>query len=208
MPGASEILESLSEISVSWRFLAIAWHIYFAVFAAIAVSPIRLSNRLVAAVLVPPLASVGVLAWIDRNPFNGAAFCLLSMILLAVLWSSRRRQVAWASPRWLVPGLVLAAFGWAYPHFLERGPVSAYLYASPLGLIPCPSLAMAAGISMIFGGLQSPAWTRVLAAAALFYGVFGSLYLGVTIDWILAGGGIVMFGLSFGQASGVTGRAA
>ena len=61
---------------------------------------------------------------------------------------------------------------------------------------------------MIYGGLNSRTWSLILAVAALFYGVFGSLYLGVTIDWVLAGGGIAMFGLSFWQASGGIARAA
>ena len=76
MPSAGEILDGLSEISVSWQALAILWHIYFAAFAIIALSAFFPSNRFVAAVLVPPLASVGVLAWVGRIPtFSIASPC-------------------------------------------------------------------------------------------------------------------------------------
>jgi hypothetical protein len=207
MPGAGEILNGLSETSVSWKAFAILWHIYFAVFAIITLSAFRTSNHFVAAALVPPLASVGALAWIEGNPFNGAAFCLLSVVLLVILIAFRAGQVERAPPRWLVPGLVLAGFGWAYPHFLDSEPWTSYLYASPLGLIPCPSLSMVLGITMVYGGLNSRIWSLILALAAIFYGVFGSLYLGVTIDWVLAGGGIAMFGLISWQASGGNARA-
>jgi hypothetical protein len=208
MPSAGEILNGLSEISVSWKAFAILWHIYFAVFAIVALSAFRPSNHFVAAALVPPLASVGALAWVGRNPFNGATFCLLSVALLLVLLAFHTRHVERAPPRWLVPGLVLAGFGWAYPHFLDSEPWTSRLYASPLGLIPCPSLSMVLGVTMIYGGLNSRIWSLILAMAAIFYGVFGSLYLGVTVDWVLAGGGIAMFGLIFWQASGDTARAA
>jgi hypothetical protein len=43
-------------------------------------------------------------------------------------------------------------------------------------------------------------WSLVLASAALFYGAFGALYLGVTIDWVLAGGGIGLLVLSIHHA--------
>lgn len=207
MPNADDILDGLTKISASWKVLAVLWHVYFAFFGIMALSACRPSNRFVAALLVPPLASVGILGWLERNPFNGTAFCLLSLILLAVLFSSSTKPAHRAPVPWLLPGLILVVFGWSYPHFLDREPVSVYLYASPLGLIPCPSLSMVVGITLIYGGLHSRAWTLTLAAAALFYGVLGSLYLGVTIDWVLAGGGIAMFGLSFWCASGGVARA-
>jgi hypothetical protein len=61
---------------------------------------------------------------------------------------------------------------------------------------------MVVGIATIFRGLRSPAWSLVLTAAALFYGLFGALHLGVTIDWILAGGGIGLLILAIQQAAG------
>ena len=77
-----------------------------------------------------------------------------------------------------------------HPLFLEAETAADYLYAAPLGLVPCPTLSVVVGASIIFHGMESRSWSIVLASAALFYGIFGSLYLGVTIDWALSAGGV------------------
>ena len=41
--------------------------------------------------------------------------------------------------------------------------------------------AIAVGVTVMFNGLRSRLWSLVLAAAALFYGALGALYLGVAI---------------------------
>ena len=207
MPSAGEILDGLTKIADSWRMVAVLWHIYFALLALFALFGLRPQNRLVGALLIPPLASVSVFAWIDGNRFNGATFGVLSVALVALRWNLSGRPVQRAHSSWLLPGLLLVFFGWGYPHFLEDSPASTYLYAAPLGLIPCPSLSLVVGITIIFSGLHSRVWSFSLASAALFYGVFGALYLGVTIDWILAGGGIGLLVLSTQQAAGGTTRA-
>jgi hypothetical protein len=67
---------------------------------------------------------------------------------------------------------------------------------------------MAAGIAIILSGFRSRVWSLVLTVTALFYGIFGSLYLGVTIDWVLTGGGVTLLILSMSQAVGGNPRAA
>jgi hypothetical protein len=196
MPSAAEILEGLAKIADSSRALAVLWHIYVGLLIVFVLFGFRPQNRLVGALLLPLLASVSVLAWINGNPFNGAAFGALSIALAALLWRLSDKPVERAHPSWLLLGLSLISFGWAYPHFLEDDPAATYLYAAPLGLIPCPSLSLAVGVAIIFNGLHSQLWSLVLASAALFYGAFGALYLGVTIDWVLAGGGVGLLVLS------------
>ena len=201
MPNGAEILDGLTRIAESWRTLAVLWHIYSALLVLFAFG-LRPQNRLVGALLIPPLASVSVLAWLDGNPFNGAAFAALSVVLVALLSNVNGRPVGRTHSFWFLLGLSLVSFGWAYPHFLEGSPASAYLYAAPLGLIPCPSLSLVVGVTIIFCGLNARAWSLSLALAALFYGVFGALYLGVTIDWVLVGGGTGLLVLSIQQAAG------
>jgi len=202
MPSAEEILEGLGTIANAWQALAVLWHVYFGLFAAAALRGWRPPIRLVGALLIPPLASVSVLAWMQGNPFNGTLFGVLSVVLVGLLRGMSAKPVMPASPLFLVLGSLLFGFAWTYPHFLEGEPGSAYLFAAPLGLIPCPTLSMVVGIATIFRGLRSPAWSLVLAAAALFYGLFGALHLGVTIDWILAGGGVSLLILAIQQAAG------
>lgn len=192
MPSAAEILESLAMIANACTTLAVLWHIYFGVFAAAVLFGWRPSNRLAGALLIPPLASVSVLAWTQGNPFNGAIFGMLSVTLFALLRSMNVTRVLPASPFFFILGALLFGFGWSYPHFFEGETGAAYLYAAPLGLIPCPTLSVSVGIATIFRGFGSRAWPLVLSSVALFYGLFGSLYLGVDVDWILVGGAVTL----------------
>jgi hypothetical protein len=93
--------------------------------------------------------------------------------------------------RWAVAlGALLVAFGWIYPHFLEREGWFVYLYAAPLGVIPCPTLSALVGGTLIAGGFGLGAWRLILALAASFYAVFGVLRLGVFIDAVLFAGAL------------------
>ncbi len=201
MPTADVILEGLATIAQSWKTLAVLWHIYCAVLLGVTLTGSRATDRLVGTLLVPLLASVSVLAWISANPFNGTAFGVLSIGLVALLRKLGNRPVERAPLLWLVVGAALVGFGWVYPHFLEQDPAFTYLYAAPLGLIPCPTLSLATGVTIMFSGLHSRAWSLVLACAALFYGAFGALYLGVSIDWVLAGGGLALFALAISPSA-------
>jgi hypothetical protein len=96
----------------------------------------------------------------------------------------------------VVPGLVLFTFGWLYPHFLETNSLVPYLYAAPTGLVPCPTLSIIIGSTLVVDGLSSRAWCITLGAAGIFYGVFGVLRLGVTIDGLLMLGALVLIGAS------------
>ena len=84
-----------------------------------------------------------------------------------------------------------AASARIYPHFLV-GPAASYLYASPAGLLPCPTLAIAIGFALLGNGLGSRPWSLTLAAVGLFYGLFGVFRLGVYLDIALVGGAIAL----------------
>ena len=92
----------------------------------------------------------------------------------------------------MIAGAALLIFGWVYPHFLETSSPLTYLYAAPTGLIPCPTLSITIGFALILGGLDSRLWSWVLGAFGLFYGAFGALRLGVTIDLVLLLGSIAL----------------
>ena len=67
-------------------------------------------------------------------------------------------------PRWIAAfGISLMAFGWLYPHFLNTASWVTYLYAAPLGLLPCPTLIAAIGFALVVDGLSSRPWSMVLA---------------------------------------------
>jgi hypothetical protein len=83
-----------------------------------------------------------------------------------------------------ITGVFILFFGLVYPHFL--GPrLLVYLYAAPIGIIPCATLLMITGFSVIFLLGQSLKWIFTLLTANLFYGLFGVFRLQVYIDILL-----------------------
>jgi hypothetical protein len=192
MLTAREILEGLTRIANQWQTLAVVWHILLAVFLAALVWGWRPSRPLAGGLIAVLMASVSILAWVAGNPFNGSVFGLLSLALIVLTLRMPRTTVS-LSPPWAVfTGTLLVAFGWIYPHFLQTGSWATYLYAAPFGLVPCPTLSVALGLTLIFNGLGSRAWPLVMAAAGLLYGLFGAFQLGVLIDFVLIGGAITM----------------
>lgn len=180
-----EILSGLSAIASDWRLLAVLWHGYFLILVLTLVYGVRPTRRVAGFFLALPVASVSVLAWLNGNPFNGASFALITVVLVAIATRWSRLRVKVAPIQLAVPGVLLVLFGWIYPHFVEDARPFEYLYAAPTGLIPCPTLSIVIGFTLVLGGLGSRSWCLVLAAAGLFYGVFGAVRLGVRIDMVL-----------------------
>ena len=147
--------------------------------------------------LALPLVSVSALAWLAANPFNGTFFALAGIGLAVIAAGLPRTRIQLAPPWAIVAGVLLFAFGWAYPHFLDTRSYLLYLYAAPTGLIPCPTLAIVTGLALIAGGLGSRAWSLVLGGTGIFYGLFGAMRLGVELDWVLPLGALIMLGTVF-----------
>jgi hypothetical protein len=191
MPTSEQILGGLREIANQWQLLALLWHGYFAVLAVGLLLGVHPSKRLAGILLGLPLFSVSVLAWTAANPFNGSLFALAGIALVAIATRLPDERVLIA-PFWRVSaGVFMFLFGWVYPHFLDTSSFVPYLYAAPTGLVPCPTLSIVIGLSLMIGGLNSRAWSLGLGAMGIFYGIFGVLRLGVTIDVILLLGALL-----------------
>ena len=191
MPASDELLSGLGEIANNGRVLAVIWHAYFSALVLALALGVRPSARLGGLLLSLPLFSVSVLAWAQANPFNATLFAVLGTVTLSM--PARHSERLQTAPWWAVSsGALLFAFGWIYPHFVETPSTLTYLYASPLGLIPCPTLCAVIGIGLMLRGLGSYAWMVVLGAAGVFYGIFGAARLGVTLDWVLVAGALMM----------------
>ena len=174
--------------------LAIVWHMGLGGGVVALAAGWRPSNRVVAYLLVTPLVSVSAVAWAGGNPFNGAMFALLAAWLVAIASRISSYPVHMARPLLFVPAAMLVVFGWTYPHFLERNPWTANLYAAPMGLLPCPTLATVIGATVMLSLLDSTRWTVTLAIAGLLYGAIGVLGLEVNLDYGLLVGALVALG--------------
>ena len=190
MPSATSILEYLAGASTWARPVAIAWHLVLGTFLSAFAAGWRPSWRATVLIVVALTMSVSSVALLADNPFNAAVFAVLTAALAA---TARQRDVnvRMAPSRWLAAGAALLAFAWIYPHFTPADPWVRYLYASPLGVIPCPTLAALAGIALLTEG-PPKAWRRIVSLAAAAYGVFGVLYLGVLIDVVLVTGAALL----------------
>lgn len=184
MPRSYEILSGLEQIANEAFWFAVAWHIVIGVVLLALARGWRPAPRLVALSLSAPLASVGVLAWAFGNPFNGAVFSVLAITLALLAWRAPSDE---ATPKPLASllGGVMIAFAWLYPHFLVGRDDLAYLYGSPMGLIPCPTLSLVIGFALLGYSPGKRAWPLVVAGAGIFYALFGSLVLGVAMDLVL-----------------------
>jgi hypothetical protein len=208
MPPTSAILDGLTAIANQWRPLAIVWHAAAAAVAAAFVAGWRPTNRTAGHLIAVPVLSVAILAGASGNPFNAATFLFLGSILLMLARRLSVEPVRIGSPLVAISGAVLVAFGWCYPHFLESDRWTEYLYAAPTGLIPCPTLSAAIGVTLILNLLGSRTWSAVLALAGLVYGVIGVFRLGVEIDSVLLAGAVVVHGIVARQRTWRFGRIA
>ena len=193
MPSPEEILEGVTRIANEHAFIAVLWHgMIAAALTALATGIYRPSRREGATLLALPLLSVSTFAFVAANPFNGTVFAVLTLAL-AIFGARLPREPARRGPPLLAAlGLASIAFGFVYPHFLVDKPTWMYLVAAPVGLVPCPTLAVVLGFGLLAGGFGSRAWSLTAGVVGLFYAAFGVLRLGVWLDVGLAGAAVAM----------------
>ncbi len=189
MPAPDEILAGLTGVANRWFGFAVVWHLVAGAGLLAASQQWRPSPRFAGALLITPLLSVSAFAWGTEDRFNSTVFLALSAALGLISWRSNGLEVP--RQKWTTAlGVVLISFAWVYPEFLRGWPQVTYLIAAPLGLVPCPTLAMVLGFTLLGYGPSSRAWALTLALAASFYAGLGVMQLGVTIDLVLLVGAI------------------
>ncbi|MHB8094558.1 MAG: hypothetical protein ACYDH0_06410 [Candidatus Aminicenantales bacterium] len=192
MPTPYDILNGLTAIADRMVWLAVVWHIIIGAEVVGLIAGWRPSRKLAATLLALPLVSVGILALVFGNPFNGILFLVFSG-LLAWFGLHLPNDKPSRAPLWSFAfGVVMIAFAWIYPHFVPGSSWLKYLYAAPTGLIPCPTLSLVVGFALLTRGFSSRAWSLALVVIGLFYGLFGALRLGVRIDFLLLIGTLLL----------------
>lgn len=191
MPTPEQILTSNTAIAHDGLMIAFLWHVALMLAFLAALYGWRPKPRTEALLIATLPASVAGFAFAYGNPFNAAAFIALTVGLVAFAVRDRRAAIL-DVPRWSrTSGAAMLGFGWVYPHFLD-GSAFTYLYAAPVGLLPCPTLAVAIGLALYTGGAGRRTWQLLLATAGLFYGVYGVARLGVWLDiGLIAGAGLL-----------------
>lgn len=191
MPSAADLLAQLTAIARDGVLAAVAWHVAVATMLVTIALGWRPSRPFATRLMAGPLISVAGFAFAYGNPFNGVVFALASVTLLALAARARDVPVTRA-PGWAIAlGMASIAFAWTYPHFLEDRDAAVYLVAAPVGLLPCPTLALVIGGALLAGGLERPT-TFFLAALGLAYAAVGVMRLGVVLDVGLAASALAL----------------
>ena len=194
MPSAGEILKALTLLANKYMPAAILWHAVLLLFLLLLLfAKQKPSNHFAGYFLSLPLFSVSIFAWQTGNLFNGVLFSIAGFLLL-FFTAKKKNEIITVNPNiWLrVTGMIIFLSGFFYPHFLQQD-FWVYLYAAPVGLVPCPTLLAITGLVLMFDTRQSKSWFAVMIFVDIFYGLFGVVKLNVNLDLILIAGAIALF---------------
>jgi hypothetical protein len=193
MTSSEQILSGIQTVVSENSSVAIIWHVLFYILFAALIIKWKPSNRVLSMLLCLPLISVSTLAWISGNPFNGSLFALAAILLLIFGMKAPVKSVTISRPVFFLSGIIMVIFGMVYPHFVNPSSTVGYLYASPAGLIPCPTLSILIGLALIYDGFGSRSLSLLFILFGMFYGVFGVFKLSVIIDLFLLFGALMLF---------------
>jgi len=192
MPTREEILAGLTWLANEYTGIAIGWHIVMFILIAMLFAGWKPGNNVMILILTSLPLSASFFALLQGNFFNGAVFALLVITSVFATLRSGRQLMNGDRPGLDITGLLLVIFGLVYPEFLNVNSLLEYIYAAPVGLIPCPTLAILVGFALVYRGFGSVIWTTALVIAGMFYGLFGALYLKVHLDWVLVAGSCIL----------------
>ena len=201
LPSAHEITTNAGSLANTLAPLAIAWHVAAAAALVAVLAGWRPSHRLVLFALAAPIVTVSAVAFASHNPVTGTTFLVLAIVLAVAGEASTaphvRRGHAWST--WF--GAVLLLYALCYPHFVT-GAWWRVIVAAPVGVLPCPTLALVAGFVMLAGGFGSRGIPAVLAVWAGLYAYVGVAWLGVALDLGLLVASLALLALAVDHGAG------
>jgi hypothetical protein len=197
MPDSAEILNGLSLASNQYIWLNIAWHIIAFAFLVFLLTGRKINQKLVASGLSMGLLSVGYIAVQVSNPFNAFIFAFSALIFGIYTLKFKKIGIGIKWDLITVLGLILVIFGFVYPHFLLAKSWVNYIYASPMGMIPCPTISAFIGFTLMLKGFHSKRWMFTAGILGLFYGIFGVVRLKVELDIMLIAGAFFLLVYAF-----------
>lgn len=192
MLKSEDIINSLQSIVNDYSTFAMMWHALIYILIAALIAKWAPSNKLFGLLTCLPLISVAIFAWMTGNPFNGTVFSIATMLLIIFGLKANGQPIDYSQLPFIIAGILMITFGLVYPHFINPDSIIKYLYASPAGLIPCPTLSVIIGFLLIYNGFGSQPITLTLIVLGLFYGIFGVLKLAVYLDLFLLFGTVTL----------------
>lgn len=197
MPTPEQILNGLALAANKYIVISVMWHILVLLFLILVFAGKRPSARIVMTGLLILLLSVGIISILISNPFNAIVFVAATALLGIMVYRGPKENIVLKWNIISISGILLTIFGLVYPHFLEDATWVDYVYKAPTGLVPCPTLLVVIGSTLLFHGFKFKRWMLYLSMIGLFYGIFGVFRLGVYLDIVLIVGAAILFGWSF-----------
>jgi hypothetical protein len=206
MPKTQEIIDNLQSVVSNYSAVAIFWHIAVYLLLGFLIVNWNPSNKLLGILICLPIVSVAILAWMAGNPFNGILFSIAAILIFIFGLKTSIEPISVSSFPFYLIGIFMILFGLVYPHFLETNSIVKYVYASPFGLAPCPTISVLIGFVLLYNGFGSNAISITFIVFGLFYGIFGIFKLRVYLDVGLLFGTLVLlikYLLSLGKPMGI-----
>jgi hypothetical protein len=192
MLKSEDIVNGLQTIVNDYSTFAIVWHAVFYFLLLALIARWQPSDRLLGILICLPILSVAIFAWLSGNPFNGILFSILAILIIIFGFKASNQPIHFSQVPFMVIGILMIVFGLVYPHFIDAGSFLKYFYASPVGLIPCPTLSVLIGFLLLYNGFGSQSIILTFIAFGLFYGLFGMFKLAVHLDVFLILGSIAL----------------
>jgi hypothetical protein len=192
MLKSEDIINGLQSIVDDNSAFAVIWHCVFYILIAALALKWTPSNKLSGLLTCLPLISVAIFGWLTGNPFNGTVFSIATILMFIFGLKASGQPINYSQFPFIIAGILMITFGLVYPHFIKPDSIIKYLYASPAGLIPCPTLSVLIGFLLLYNGFGSQPITLTLILLGLFYGIFGVLKLRVYLDLFLLFGTLTL----------------
>ena len=193
MPTPEEILSLNEYLANRYVAIAVMWHVIIVFLLAFQMHRKQTGSHLYYGLTGVLFLSVSVLALTVLNIFNFLVYFIPSLLLIRKSILTRGPDLKLSkSTVFSASAYIFILTGLVYPHFLNSD-FTIYLVASPTGIVPCPTLLLASGISLLFVKPDHKLLLYILMPLNLVYGLIGIFILGVYIDALLVCAAIMQF---------------
>ena len=183
--SSEQILAGLKITVETYSGLRVVHHILLPVVLLFFVFFKEKASRLVSLYILLAFLTVFLISLAPiRNVFYLIVFGFLTILAVFEFLNPKNDYSMKDTPKInVIIALVAGFLGFWYPHFVE-GSFKA-LYASPYGIIPCPTLLVILSFFLVFYPNSNRFFHWVLILVGLFFGFFGFFILKVRIDLAL-----------------------
>lgn len=189
-----KMIEYLTKISNNNIYLNLCMHILvFGVLASLFfVNNGKLKNFLTNGTILILCTSVVINAIMGGNPFHIVTFATLAVAVLVALIKDKKQIELPQKKMIIIISFVFIIMGLWYPEFVAVNSIQSF-FASPLGIVPCPTLITILGIMNLCYPKVKKTQFIIANILGVIYGFIGTFKFGVIFDmWLI---GIVIFSI-------------